>query len=65
MKSELDNGDQTNEFDEHNYIRSCRPSCSNRADSITELQNMFRLRNRELEQRLVINASVTTGLICS
>ncbi|XP_027846330.2 uncharacterized protein LOC114126555 isoform X3 [Aphis gossypii] len=58
LKDEFDNGDENNqsnevnELDEHNYIRTSKPSCSNKTNSITELQTMFKLRNSEFDQRL-------------
>jgi hypothetical protein len=57
LKDEFDNGDENNqtnevnELDEHNYIRTSKPSCSNKTNSISELQTMFRLRNKEFDQR--------------
>ena len=50
--SEVNNQtNEANELDEHNYIRTSKPSCSGNTNSITELQAMFKLRNKEFDQR--------------
>ncbi|XP_008186014.1 uncharacterized protein LOC100164223 isoform X1 [Acyrthosiphon pisum] len=58
VRDESDNSDinnhsnEANELDEHNYIRTSKPSCYNKTNCITELQTMFRLRNKEFDERL-------------
>lgn len=56
-KDESDNSEinnhlnDVNELDEHNYIRTSKPSCYDKTNCISELQTMFRLRNKEFDER--------------